>query len=152
MRANTRLFGDIDIPEEKIITLDNGIIGFPDMKHFTLIFDEEKKGASLMWFQSMDEPQFAMPVMQPQIVMPEYNPTINDSLLQPLGDLNENNLYVLVTVTVPPQIEKISVNLKAPIIVNMDTLKGAQLIVEDDLSVRYAIYDILKKAKEGAGE
>ncbi len=45
-----------------------------------------------------------------------------------------------------------SVNLKAPIIINTDTLRGGQLIVEDDYEVRFPIYDILKKAKEEAGE
>ena len=43
MKANTRLFGEIDIDEEKIITLENGMIGFPDLRKFTLIFDKEKE-------------------------------------------------------------------------------------------------------------
>ena len=43
MKANTRLFGEIDIDEEKIITLENGMIGFPDLRKFTLIFDKEKR-------------------------------------------------------------------------------------------------------------
>lgn len=60
MRVETRLFGEIDIAEEKIITLGRGLIGYPDMKRFTLIFDEEKQG-KIMWLQSLDEPQFAMP-------------------------------------------------------------------------------------------
>ena len=41
MKAKTRLFGEIDIEEAKIITMEGGMIGFPDMKKFTLIFDEE---------------------------------------------------------------------------------------------------------------
>jgi len=41
MKANTRLFGEIDIDEEKIITLENGMIGFPDLRKFTLIFDRK---------------------------------------------------------------------------------------------------------------
>ena len=40
MRVNTRLFGEIEIADEKIITFPNGIIGFPDMKKFTMIYDE----------------------------------------------------------------------------------------------------------------
>ena len=38
MKVNTRLFGEIDIEDDKILNLDNGIIGFPDMKkiHFDL--------------------------------------------------------------------------------------------------------------------
>ena len=72
MKANTRLFGEIDIQEDKIVTLEQGIIGFPELKKFTLIYDSEKGDDSdtIMWFQSLDEPQFAMPVMQPSLVKP----------------------------------------------------------------------------------
>ena len=42
MKAKTRLFGEIDIEDSKIITLEGGMIGFPDMKKFALVFDEEK--------------------------------------------------------------------------------------------------------------
>ena len=43
MKANTRLFGEIDIEDDKIITMDGGMIGFPFLQKFTLIFDEEKE-------------------------------------------------------------------------------------------------------------
>lgn len=45
MKLKTRVFGEIDIDDEKIITFENGIIGFPDLKRFTLIFNEEKREA-----------------------------------------------------------------------------------------------------------
>ena len=152
MKVNTRLFGEVEIADDKIITLDKGIVGFPDLKRFTLIYDTEKDDqTAIMWFQSLDEPQFAMPVAVPGDIVPEYNPTVNDELLAPLGELNEDNLYVLVTVKVPKNIEEMTINLKAPIIINTDTLKGGQLIVEDDYEVRYPVYEILKAAKERAG-
>lgn len=100
MKADTRLFGEIDIEEQKIIHMENGMIGFPDLKKFALIYDVEKeKESSIMWFQSMDEPQVAFPVMQPNGLKPDYNPTVSDEMLKPLGELNETNLYVLTTVT-----------------------------------------------------
>ena len=43
MKAETRLFGTIDIADDKIILLENGMIGLPEMRQFALIFDEEKK-------------------------------------------------------------------------------------------------------------
>ena len=46
MKAKTRMFGEIDIQEDKIITLESGMIGFPDMQKFTLIFDEIDTGIS----------------------------------------------------------------------------------------------------------
>ncbi len=155
MRVNTRLFGEIDIEDEKIITMEKGIVGFPELKKFTLIFDRDKdqeQATALMWFQSLDEPHFAMPVSSPNSVKPDYDPTVNDELLAPLGELTEDNLFVLVTIKVPQDMTKMTVNLKAPIIINTDTMKGGQLIVEDNFDVRFPIYEILKKAKEEAGE
>ena len=153
MKAATRLFGEIEIDESKIITFEDGIIGFPDMKKFTLIFDEEKEGRpSISWLQSMDEPEIAFPVMDPLFVCETYNPSVEDELLKNLGTVKEDNLYVLVTVTVPQDIKELAVNLKAPIVINTDTRKASQIIVEDALPVRYRIYEILEEAKKKAGE
>lgn len=153
MKAATRLFGEIEIDESKIITFEDGIIGFPDMKKFTLIFDEEKEGRpSISWLQSMDEPEIAFPVMDPLFVCETYNPSVEDELLKNLGTIKEDNLYVLVTVTVLQNIKELAVNLKAPIVINTDTRKASQIIVEDDLPVRYRIYEILEEAKKKAGE
>ena len=153
MKAATRLFGEIEIDESKIITFEDGIIGFPDMKKFTLIFDEEKEGRpSISWLQSMDEPEIAFPVMDPLFVCETYNPSVEEELLKNLGTIKEENLYVLVTVTVPQNIKELAVNLKAPIVINTDTRKASQIIVEDDLPVRYRIYEILEEAKKKAGE
>lgn len=153
MKAATRLFGEIEIDESRIITFEDGIIGFPDMKKFTLIFDEEKEGRpSISWLQSMDEPEIAFPVMDPLFVCETYNPSVEDELLKNLGTIKEDNLYVLVTVTVPQNIKELAVNLKAPIVINTDTRKASQIIVEDDLPVRYRIYEILEEAKKKAGE
>jgi flagellar assembly factor FliW len=153
MKATTRLFGEIEIGEEKIVTIEQGIIGFPNLNHFTLIFDSEKEEKSgIMWLQSLDDGEVAIPVLVPTELMPKYNPTVNNELLEGLGSLTPENIYVLVTVTVPKDIRRISVNLKAPIIVNTDTNRGCQLIVEDDYEVRHNIYDLIKDGKEKAGE
>lgn len=151
MKVNTRLFGEIDIADDKIIEFPEGIIGFPDLKKFTLIYDQddEKKTSSLIYLQSMDETEFAMPVVMPNDIFPDYNPTINDDLLSDIGDLTPENTYVLVTIKVPKDITQMTVNLKAPFVINTDTLKGVQLIVEDDVLVKQPIYEILKSRKAG---
>lgn len=153
MKADTRVFGEIEIEDEKIIRFEQGIIGFPDLQNFALIYNSEKEGkGTISWLQSMDEPTFAMPVMDPLVMCPEYNPQVEDELLKPLGDLTEENLFVLVTVTVPQNIEEIAINLKAPIVINSETRKASQLIVEDDYPVKYKIYDKIKEAKGKVGE
>lgn len=152
MTIITKLFGEVEVDENKIILFSQGIIGFPELKRFMLIHDSESNG-NIRWLQSIEEPAFAMPVIDPLHIMPEYNPNIEDELLKPLGTLDENNMLVLVTITVPKDIEKMSVNLRAPIIICGDNYKACQVITDDEqYVVKYPIYTLLKELKEKAGE
>lgn len=150
MTIQTKLFGEISVDESKLINLPQGIIGFPELKDFLLIHDGEGNG-NIKWLQSIQEPAFAMPVVDPLSVIPEYNPDIEDELLKPLDGITEENMLVIVTITVPRIIENMTVNLKAPIIINSESRKAAQLIIDDDkYQVKFPIYDILMAAKEKA--
>jgi flagellar assembly factor FliW len=152
MNVTTKVFGEITIADDKIIHFPSGIIGFPDLTDFALVHDMEKGAGAIHWLQSMQEPAFAMPVMDPLIVMPDYNPEVDDELLKNIGDLVTDELLVLVTVTVPSDLTKMTVNLKGPIVINAAERKACQVIVEDDkYVVKYPIYDILNDKKK-AGE
>jgi flagellar assembly factor FliW len=153
MTIETRIFGEVTIDSEKIITFVNGIIGFPDMKKFALIHDEEQgNNAGIRWLQSLEEPNFAMPVMDPLIVSPDYNPMVDDEILKPIGNIDPDELLVLTTVTIPKDLKKMSVNLRGPIVINVTERKAVQIILDDDsYKVKFPIYDILDaRRKEGA--
>lgn len=150
VEVTTRIFGNIAIEEDKIIRFDHGILGFPDLTDFTLIFNEEKGAdSSIKWLQSLQEPAFAMPVMNPDMIVQEYNPNFEADFLKPLGDnLDSENILMFVTVTVPKDITKTTVNLKAPIIISVENRKAVQLICDDEeYSVKHAIYDELMAQK-----
>ncbi len=150
MLVQTKYFGEIDLADEKIITLERGLMGFDEYKKYTILYDCEKKQESnISWFQSVENPALALPVINPLIVKEDYNPVVEDELLKGLGEITEENLVILLTMTVPSDIKEMSVNLKAPIVINADTRKGAQIIVENqDYEVKYKVYDVLKKKKE----
>ena len=149
MKITTRIFGEVEIEDSKIITFPNGIIGFPDLKKFTLMHDEEQGSSSIKWLQSIEEPGFAMPVMDPLVVCPDYSPEIDKTKIEDVGNLNDDDILVLVTVTVPHDLAKMTVNLMGPFVINVKDMKGTQAIVENDnYPVKFPIYDILKKNKE----
>lgn len=148
MIINTRIFGEVVVEEDRVIEFTSGIIGFPDLQKFVLIHDEEKNDGAIRWLQSVDEPQFAMPVIDPLAVKADYNPQVEDEMLKRLGEFKEDDLLVLVTITVPSDLTKMTVNLKAPFVINSTSKKACQIIVED-YEVKFPIYDIIKKKKEG---
>ncbi len=150
MIVNTKIFGEIEVDESKFLIFEDGILGFPDLKRFMLIHDEESSGDNLFsWMQSIDEPGFAMPVIDPLKVCSEYNPEVEDELLKSLGEITGEELLVLTTVTVPQEIERMTSNLRAPFIINAQNLKACQVILEDDnYLIKYPIYEILKNNKQ----
>jgi len=154
MKINTRIFGEVDIAEDKQLSFDKGIIGLENLKRFVLLFDSEKgEGDTITWLQSLDDENFAMPVINPGLVIKDYNPVVEDEVLASLGDFNVEDLMVFTTIKVPADITKMTVNLKAPIIIHTKTRKGCQIIAEnDDYLVRQPVYEALKASKERAGE
>ena len=93
MLIKTKIFGEVEISDEKILTFENGIIGFPELKHFTLIHDEEKgTDAGIRYFQSIEEPAFAMPVMNPLMVCETYNPQVSEELLSEISERLKHTL------------------------------------------------------------
>lgn len=151
MKIGTKIFGEIEIEDEKVITFENGIIGFPELKRFALLHDEERgTNAGIRFLQSLDEPGFAMPVMDPLTVKPDYDPEVNDELLSAAGNVNEDNILVLVTATIPSDLTKMSVNLQGPFVINVEEHKACQVIVENgDYPVKFPVYEILQAGKAG---
>lgn len=148
MKVQTKWFGEIEVSDEKIITFEKGIIGFEDWKKYTLVYDAEKEeDVSIVWLQAVDEPTLALPIMKPELVYETYDPIVEDEIINSLGEnIKDAELMVFCALTVPQDLTKMTINLKAPIIINVDTMKGVQLIADNsDYQVRYPIYDILKK-------
>lgn len=149
MLVKTRYFGEIELAEDKLITFESGIFGFEGYKRYALLFNSDAEvRPTISWLQCVDEESLALPVMMPTVVVPEYNPIVEDELLKTLGEYTDDTLSVLVTVTVPKEIEKMTVNLKAPIVINTDTMKGCQVVVENnDYEIKFPVFDILTGGK-----
>lgn len=149
MLIKTRHFGEIDLDEDKIIYFENGILGFEDYKNYTILYDnEEGERPDITWLQNIEEPSLAIPIISPFLISPEYNPTVEDELLKPIGEITPDNLVVLVSITIPRDITKISANLKAPFVINSEAKRGCQIIVEEsEYDIKHCFYEQLQAAK-----
>ena len=150
MNVKTRHFGDVEIDDSKVITMDNGLFGFENYKKYVLLYDSSSDEIpNIQWLQSLDEELLALPVMIPTTIVPNYNPTVEDETLGALGEWKEDDLSMLVTVTVPEDITRMSINLKAPIVINTATMKGCQVVAENpEYEVKHQIYELLEAARE----
>ena len=148
MMITTKLFGEIEAAENKIIFFSSGIVGFPELERFLLIHDAENEKSSISWLQSLDEPAFAMPVIDPLLLIADYNPVVEHEMLEPLGDMKPEDMLVLITITVPSDLTKMTANFKAPISINAGSNRACQLIIEDErYEIKHPIYHLLKDKK-----
>ena len=149
MNVKTRHFGDVEIDDSKVITMDNGLFWFENYKKYVLLYDSSSDEIpNIQWLQSLDEELLALPVMIPTTVVPDYNPVVEDETLASLGEWKEEDVSMLVTVTVPEDIKKMSINLKAPIVINTATMKGCQVVAENpEYEVKHMIYELLEAAR-----
>lgn len=154
MVAETRLFGTIDIAEDKVIEFPMGMIGFEQLKNFAIIYDIEREERSkISWLQSMDEPMLAFPIIHPSEIYENYSPIVEDELMKNIGDPADADVLIFTTLSIPSDLTKMTANLKAPIIINTEAKKAMQIIVEnEDYPVKYNVYEAIERMKEKAGE
>lgn len=140
MKFVTTQFGKVDIPQDEIISFPEGLIGFPDSKRFALLgIDGE---SPFLWLQSLDDKDLAFAVTDPWIFNHEYDFLLSTTAkknLQIVNTEDEKKVRVLVIATIPPDLTLASLNLKGPIIINLDQKLAMQLIIQEDYSPRYRI-------------
>ena len=137
MLLKTVHFGEIEINEEDVIIFPEGIPGFEDSKKYVLIGNESNE-AVFFWLQSVDIPELCFVVTDPFMIYDGYGADVEDDDIELLGITDPNRVLTLTIVVIPENINEIRVNLKAPIIINMEKKLGKQIIQKnDDLPIRY---------------
>jgi len=93
-------------------------------------------------------------VADPTHICSGYNPVVEDELLESIGGIDKpEDVFVLVVLTVPSDLTKMTANLKAPLVINTDTRKGCQIIVNnEEYQVRYNVYDYVQSLKKEEGK
>ena len=124
-----------NLNDEKVITFLNGILGLEDYKKYIIL--DHPESDVIKWIQSVDEPQIALPVVNPYSFYPDYAPEISEEDLKRLKISSAEEALALCVITISQDASKITVNLKAPIIINVSERLADQLIAENaDYSIR----------------
>jgi flagellar assembly factor FliW len=146
MLINTRDFGEVDVPEEELITFPEGLFAFEDRREFALISPLGEE-VYPKWLQSAEDVAPCFIVFDPHAIDPDYVVELEpyeEKLLKldsKSADINNNNMKVLVIATVPNDFKKTTLNMKAPIVVNENDLLAAQIILQDDYEFRFSLYN-----------
>ena len=143
MMIDTLRFGPMEIPENKVITMERPILGFESLREFCLIEMEEM--VPFHWLQAVEEPGVAFLVFNPVLLFPDYRIEINSKEIAELDVAEASHVEVYVVVTIPDDPRKMSANLQGPILINTRNNKAKQLVlVNSAYGVRHSIFDAIQ--------
>jgi flagellar assembly factor FliW len=135
MRYATSRFGTLQINTDAILLFPDGLVGFEQHQHFVLLSEVDNDAVG--WLQSLSDPQFAVAVVTPHHFVSRYTLRLHRSQLSSLPWGPEDRSLVLAIVA---QHEgRLTANLRAPVVINLDRCLGRQVITADDQPVRYPL-------------
>ena len=112
------------------ITFEKGLPGFESYKTFSLCDIEGDSKFKLI--NSIEEENIGFIAISPFCVKKDYEINLDDETIKSLQIETPNDVLLLNIITLGKTLEKSTVNLKAPIIINIKNNKGKQLILQDD--------------------
>ncbi|MCL1845413.1 MAG: flagellar assembly protein FliW [Defluviitaleaceae bacterium] len=151
-KMETKHFGEISYDPEKIIHFPEGLPGFPEDQHFLLMSENEDEEL-FFWLQSTDNGNVAFTLMDVYKVLPDYDPQVEEEEIAALGELDDTPLLIYNIVVIPEYVRHMRVNLLAPVVINLNTGIGKQIIcTSNEYAVRFMIFEELERAKRRLAE
>ncbi len=138
MVIESRNLGAIEYEEEDVIKFEKGLLAFEDIKDFIVIRNRETE---FYYLQAINDADTTFILVDLKDVMPNYDPKVEADFITDLGEVG-HNLQVFNMCTVKENLEELTVNLLGPIVINMDTKKGKQVIISNDegYSVKHKLF------------
>lgn len=133
MQIHTTRFGLVEIDVADILLFPQGVIALDDCRHWVLLGDESNE--SLGWLQSVTRGEIALAVVSPRRFVPEYQVHVTRGQLATLELSQFDAAYVLSIVSRSDG--ELTLNLKAPLLVNLDRRLGRQVITTDEQPIAW---------------
>lgn len=138
MIIQTKYLGEAEVEDKKVIHFKSGLPGFETEKKFVLLDISEQVVFQIL--QSIQTKDLAFFVVNPYLLYEQYSIKLNEHVIESLEIKEEKDVVVLSVMTLKEPFTESTVNLKAPLIINMANNQGKQYILNDDTySMRAAI-------------
>jgi flagellar assembly factor FliW len=116
-------------PQEFLFS--DGLLGFSGLRRYKLDrFDSGDGNESPFFILRSLEAEVSFPLIHPNWLPFDYELTLDESTLRTLQADSAKQLDVFLIVTLRERLEDITVNLQGPLVFNLASLRGVQLVVE----------------------
>ncbi len=135
MQIRTTRFSNVEVQAEDLIRFQDGLLGLEDCRTWVLLADAQND--ALGWLQSTTRPEVALAVVTPRRFVPDYQLRVFRRELTAIDLAVPENAQVLVIVSKNER--GITLNLKAPVVMNLEKRLGRQVIANGELPLQYEL-------------
>ena len=127
VQVQSKRFGTLDVPADRIFELPEGLIGLPSKRRFVLL--DHRTGSPFKWMLSIDDPELAFAVADPADLVPGYVAPMEKISTALAADPSEVVVFALMTIPSDPTL--MTINLLAPVAVDLRNRTGRQIVLDD---------------------
>lgn len=143
MVINTTRFGMVELKSDEVLTFNEGLLGFQDLREFVLLDDPNDD--IFAWLQSCELPSIAFPVLEPELFGHKYNLSLNRTDFESLKMQQGQSPAFLSIITIPDDPTQMTANIKAPIVINLEQRIARQCVLQDNhLAIKEPIFTKLQ--------
>jgi len=135
MEVNTTRFGRIAYAHEDVFRFAEGLPGFSHCRDWIILFDPAAE--CVAWLQSVERGDVALAVVSPRRYAPQYQAMVSRRSVTPLCLAPDDRVEVLVVVCRTDC--SFTLNMKAPILLNLDRRLGCQVVNNGPWAVRWEL-------------
>ena len=151
MMIHSKRFGSIEVREDRIIKVEDGLLGFAHLKQFVLADDPNDISMPFKWLISIEEPDVVFLVTDPGIFFKDYVFDLPPEDGRKIDAKSEDDVSVITILTVPADPKQITANLRGPLVINWRTLVGRQVILKDtEYTTKHYIFIQKTETNDGA--
>ena len=129
MEIFSKAKGKIDVSEDRLITIPDGLFGFESYTKYALVDSDYEP---FIWLQSCEDPNLAFLIVDPFLISSDYETDIDDDYLAKIGITKPEDIIIMTIVTVPHDGSAITANFQGPLVINRENRKCVQAILSDN--------------------
>lgn len=149
MIIRTKFFGEMEVSEENFLSFPEGILGFEKSSRFVLL--DIPGNDVFRVLQDVEREVVAFVVTDPWKFQPDYDIDIPDEELQKIGITHKEQLGILAIVTMGEKISGSTMNLLAPVMLNLENHSGRQhVLTQSPYGTRHRMFP-LEEGQSHAG-
>ncbi len=133
--VNLPRFGECVYRESEVVRFPWGLPGFATLRRFLVMTVDEER--AYIWLQSLDDLRVALPLCDPWSLFDDYEAPLPLYAKQSLEIERADSFCVLCVLVARPGAGATTINLLAPIIINLETRVGRQVTLEN---ARYSVH------------